>query len=90
MTYSRSKKLTEAEKRLQALRSQLYGKEKDSSSPTQVKATFTAPAAENKTEAAVKPPAEVNYLRSDLLKTTILASIIIGAQLVLYFSLQKI
>lgn len=69
MAYLQGKKTTISEKKLQALRIQLYGKEtffKDKSSGyTPVKTI------------------EVNYLKRDLLKILLLAILAIGAQILL-------
>lgn len=80
MTYSRSRKLSDGEKKLQLLRSQLYGR-----NITSLNAKVPEKTSSPTTSVSTS---EVNHLRGDLLKTTILASVIIGAQLLLYFNLK--
>ena len=87
MAYSQSKKLTDTEKKLEALKTQLFGKEKNvgytkndlTTTKGEVKQAAFSQSAFQKTEIQ-----DVNYLRRDLQKIFILASIAIGAQLILY------
>lgn len=86
MSYSRSKKLTDSEKRLQALKSQLYGKERETTSNT-----FRFDSSGIKENGTPSQSANTNtsYLRHDLIKTFILATFTLAAQLVIYFGLQR-
>lgn len=73
MAYSESKKLTDTEKRLEALKIQLFGKEENRSKiiPTvQVRETAK--------------PQDLTYFRHDLLKILLLATLIISAEIILY------
>lgn len=79
MTYSQSKKLTDTEKRLQVLKTQLFGKESN-----QIKVQ-TAPAnIQTNSPSASYQPQDLSYLRKDLKKIALLAFVAIGAQLILY------
>lgn len=84
MAYSRSKKLTTTEKKLQTIKNQLYGKETNST-------TFNFKSAEsmNTTSNSTSLKIETNYLKNELIKITLLAALAIGAQLILYFIFQQ-
>ncbi len=78
MAYSQSKKLPVQEKKLLALKTQLYGKEKEE--------VYTTP--------AQKPAPHTNtldtsYLKKDLQKIILLASLILGIQFLLWFTVQR-
>lgn len=80
-------KLTLEEKRLQTLKRQLFGKEtheyRARQNPLGLTPTIKLP------PFAISPvPAqpETSYLKSDLLRILILASLLLGAQLLLYLS----
>lgn len=91
MAYSQTKKDT-IERKLQALRAQLYGKE-----ALQEKTLISKPApsgtfkfsshgAAEKTSSVYPASAvEVNFLKKDLLKILSLASLAIGGQIIFYF-----
>lgn len=87
MSYSRSKKDTDTEKKLQAIRTQLYGKDREISSGN----TFKFKAVDfPKTLSPEKPLKEDTvYLRQDLLRTAILATFALTAQILLYLIMQN-
>lgn len=82
-------KLTLEEKRLKALKEQLFGKERILPVKTQVSA-HTSPI-----KLAKNPPSsllsiqEVSYLKKDLIKVLFLSTLALALQLILYFSLQN-
>ncbi|MCL5784701.1 MAG: hypothetical protein M1142_05105 [Patescibacteria group bacterium] len=78
MSYSRSKKQTENEKKLQVLKAQLYGKD--------IQVSLAKPSSNFafKAEPGQTTVLETDYLRKDLLKITILAILAIGGQLLLF------
>lgn len=77
MSYSRSHKLTSNEKRLQALKLQLYGKDQE------IKPQY-------KTSLNISStPTEGIYFKKDLFKTLILATLIILVQLFLFSATSK-
>ncbi|KKR80152.1 MAG: hypothetical protein UU73_C0001G0319 [Candidatus Daviesbacteria bacterium GW2011_GWA1_41_61] len=90
MSYSQSKKLTDTEKKLQSLRAQLYGKDKDltPTSPSKTN-SFSFKSSPEEAAPGTKTTADTGYLRHDLLKILLLASLMIGAQVALYFSLKS-
>lgn len=94
MTYSRSQKTTDIERRLQILRNQLYGKEevvlsedRHVSIKSQTSSEFKFTTTQNQpNQALIKT--EVFFLKQDLLKILLLAGLAIGAQIFLYISLN--
>lgn len=100
MSYSRSRKLTDTEKKLQALKTQLYGK--TYSLPTSTGKTTTSSSSSLPTfqfnrnidqrENFYKPLLEKDnqdYFKKDLLKTLLLATVIVGIQTFLFIGLKK-
>lgn len=93
MAYSQSKKQTEAEKKLQVIRMQLYGKE-EKSAQNVVTNTNSGSKSFKFTSSDIKPSGaavtrrEDNYLKKDLLKTVTLATFAIAAQLILKFTVR--
>lgn len=92
MTYSRSKKVTDTERKLQAIKTQLYGKEEQSKNT--LKNTQMAKGAFYKFD---KPLSATNIiqkdntdnpLKRDLLKILFLSSAAIGIQVGLYLVLN--
>lgn len=81
MSISRSQKLTDTEKKLQAIRAQLYGKE-EQAIPIQSK-TYKL------TTALTHSVSDTSYLKKDLLKICLLAFLAISAQIILYVVMQK-
>ncbi|MDO8639042.1 MAG: hypothetical protein Q7R43_05700 [Candidatus Daviesbacteria bacterium] len=86
MAVIKSLKLTPTEKRLQDLREQLYGKNPVKNSYTKVasvtdsmKTEFHVPVKNYQTD--------TSYLRADLLKILVLASIAFAAQITLYITI---
>lgn len=79
MAIQLSKKQSDLEKRLKILHNQVYGKNQFTVNSSQ----FTA---KDKVSANL---ADVTYLRQDLLKILLLSALAIGAQIILYFLLQK-
>lgn len=101
MGYSQSKKLTDAEKRLQMLKLQLYGKEinysekikktdnlKDANSSTLPTSSLSADGIGFLNHSELIQSTDPHYLRKDLIKIFILAFLAISTQLILYFSLN--
>lgn len=90
MTYSRSKKTTDFEKRLQTLRNQLYGKDSLSSSLKSSTNTFRfqTNSALVVTDSAA-PASEANYLKRDLKRISLLAAGALFIQLLLYLGVQS-
>ncbi len=90
MAVIKSLKLTPTEKRLQILREQLYGKNPINNS--YVKVTQITDSIKTKTE-FVAPfknyQTDISYLRSDLLKILVLASIAFAVQITLYISVNN-
>ncbi len=76
MAYSQSKKLTNIEKKLEAVKRQLFGKEESHIKKNVSIPTFT-------TETTIKHQ-DLTYFRKDLLKILTLATLAISAQLILY------
>lgn len=91
MTYSRSKKLTDTEKKMQTLRTQLYGKESSPLSPaSQNHPAFSFKSGSFTTvESLPKTLAPTSFLRNDLLKIAVLASSAISIQLFLYLAVVR-
>lgn len=85
MTYSRSKKVTDQERKLESLKVQLYGKDGG------VNIQFKTPLPESSqtTVAQITSTGEDTYLKKDLTKIMLLGSLAIGVQFVLYFALQR-
>lgn len=97
MTYSRTKKLSDTEKKLQSIRAQLYGKEdiqlkaRPSDLPTY--SLNTRPDIKTST-AKTTLNSSYNYavvtpLKQDLIKIFVLAAFAIGIQLLLYLGQQQ-
>lgn len=88
MAVIKSLKLTPTEKRLQILREQLYGK-------NPIKASYTKVAdITNSVKTEFMPPAknyqtDVNFLRADLFRILILASIAFAVQITLFISINN-
>lgn len=102
--YSQSKKQSETEKKLQALRMQLYGKseliegnkgekpsstKQGSSAPISIKSSSTFTFSSSPNNISRTGIVDNSHLKHDLVKTLIFASFAIGIQLLLYFSLNK-
>ncbi len=85
MAYSRSKKISDQEKKLESLKVQLYGK--DGSVSIQFK-TQPAESPQSIVTKTITTNEDI-YLKKDLTKILILGSLAIGVQLILYFTLQK-
>lgn len=87
---SRSKKITDTDKKLLALKTQLYGKEvkgdQSNSSSFNFKTLNNQQIPQNYTS-TVTPT--YNYLKHDLLKITLLATVAVSAQIILYFVLNR-
>lgn len=81
MAYSQSKKLTAQEKKLTTVRTQLYGKEQPESYPVKVKEAvpFRSGASDH----------EISYLKKDLQKIAVLTSIVLSAQVLLWFVVKN-
>lgn len=82
------------QKRLEALRRQLYGKSPSESYKTKVSSVKSYPESYelnkvpiNESKAVITLDGE-NFLKRDLLKIIILSALAIGAQLLLFWSLQ--
>ncbi len=99
MAYSQSKKLTAQEKKLLALRTQLYGKEQPDISKARADALKPQkalqhsafkfnPLGQNETVPSANHN-EFSYLKNDLQKIGILATLIFSAQALLYIAIQK-
>lgn len=86
MSYSQSKNTPDISKRLRTLRAQLYGKDTDRSIhlPTQT-LTFTNSPASNYPQAGLN----TSYIKRDLYKTFIIATLLVGAQVIVYLSLRN-
>ncbi|MFH0937113.1 MAG: hypothetical protein V1808_02385 [Candidatus Daviesbacteria bacterium] len=91
MAYQQTKKLSTAEKKLQALRTQLYGKGEVQihQTPTFHSQKDTSPSTPISHQSTSSSTLDVSFLRHDLLKILLLAALAIGAQLLIYLSLQK-
>lgn len=90
-------KITLEQKRLEQLRRQLYGKERDTVSiKKQPEKTSSSNSSHSYSLAAVETlpgssqsvSLDINYLKKDLLKIVSLSATALAAQLLLYFSLQ--
>lgn len=89
MPYSQSKKTSGTEKRLQALKAQLYGKEETApkvTSSQNTSYTFTAGSSVQTMQTVIQ--SNTGYLKKDLTKITFLAALIFLAQIALYLSVQ--
>lgn len=92
MTISKSKKLTRTEKRLLSLQRQLYGKDKLKTTTSKVLLEHNKvrlnldqlPTINHNRSSDVS-----NYLSGDLLKITLLASILMAVQLALFWGLKN-
>ena len=87
MTYSRLKKTTAIEKKMQLLRGQLYGRQ----DVKPQEATIQTPVpqfAKYQTTTSVVNIQETSFLKQDLLKILFLAATAIGIQIMLYLSLN--
>ena len=94
MPYSRSKKLTSTEKRLQLLRTQLYGKEEGSSTvlPKPVNSSafsFKIPTKSGESTKMLTNTSDTHYLRHDLLKILLLAILAVGIEAILYIGINQ-
>lgn len=84
MAYSESKRLTDTEKRLQALKTQLFGKEGNQIKvPVGTKVNIQTAAQKNTITSSYQHQ-ELTYLRNDLRKIALLAFLAIGIQFLLY------
>lgn len=81
MAYSRSKKITDTDRRVQLLRNQLYGKEQS------VTFSFTSQK-EGQTKPETPKP-ESSYLRQELTKIFILAILAIGTEVALFIATNQ-
>jgi hypothetical protein len=84
MAYSQSKKTTGIEKKLQVIRTQLYGKDNGIT-------TYSIKTENTKTKSTLKESSavatfNVDYLKKDLLKIVLLTILAMGAQMFIYFS----
>ena len=85
------------QKRIELLRTQLYGKNKDinkkSSTSSDSKNSSRLYSLPNQSASSNNPKSQsredIHYLRGDLIKITILTTLALGTQLCLYFALQK-
>ncbi|MDD2822836.1 MAG: hypothetical protein PHQ59_02020 [Candidatus Daviesbacteria bacterium] len=86
MAYSESKELTDTEKRLQALKTQLFGKEKVKATK---KSSYQTSAIHNTgvISTTQHEHQDLAYLKKDLLKITMLATIALFVQLIIYMQL---
>lgn len=92
MAISRSTKLTDTERRMQTLKIQLYGKEGTGGlkpSHNFGVGTFHLSSTAEEIAPSSVSKLDTNYLKNDLLKICLLASLAIGTQLMLYLALQK-
>lgn len=94
MSITQSKKLTDTEKKLQFLKTQLYGKEEQISTRSlqhSSEGSFHLNSAENPTISSRSSLSGLDtaYLKNDLLKICLLAALAISFQILLYISLQK-
>ncbi len=90
MAYSQLKKLTDTEKKLQALRKQLYGRpdvQRTSKEEDQPSSSFSFSTKSN--SVSNNKAADSSYLKRDLAKTLIFASFAIGAQVILKFVVRS-
>lgn len=78
MAYSRSKKLTDTDRRVQLLRNQLYGKEQS--------VTFSFTSQKESPVKSETPKPESSYLRRELTKIFFLAVIAVGTEVGLFFA----
>lgn len=84
MAYSQSKKLTDTEKKLEALKIQLFGKEENRiKTSTNIKIHEAGKTQTSTAETTIKPQ-DLTYFRNDLLKILTLATLAISAELILY------
>lgn len=91
MSYSQSKKSTNTEKKLQALKTQLYGKEHSNISMQSTTTNkFHLPSQDLPASQPTKQPTTImpNYLRQDLLKIALLAAIAISVQVIVYLKFR--
>lgn len=79
MSYTQNRKVVLTEKKLESLRRQLYGKDNDYH--------IVSRPAHTGTES--QHPTDSSFLRHDLLKTAVLASIGLAIQLGLYFAASR-
>ena len=86
MTYSRSKKTTDTEKKLQSIKAQLYGKDAVTSSPISTTYKFKSEGESKINNRILANQPDTAYLKNDLIRIFVLATLAIGAQLALYFS----
>ena len=95
MAITRSKKVTDTEKRLKQLTQQLYGKEEGQGSVSRVQSTsnlsggYSIKIDSASSSTAQVSKADVNYLTRDLLKIIAVASVLIAVQFVLKISVLK-
>lgn len=90
MAVIRSHKLTDTEKRLQLLSRQLYGKGSPMLGTTQItrnsaNQTYRKSDQSGTLKSSESFRTDVTYLKQDLTKILILASIAVGVQLVIYY-----
>jgi hypothetical protein len=86
MAYSQSKKLTDTEKKLQSLKIQLFGKEKNLVSQPMVTSQKTNIINQSATVSiSTHQHQDIAYLKKDLLKILTLAMIALFVQLMLKF-----
>ena len=90
MAYSKTHKLTDSERKLQMLRTQLYGKEPSHPVEKPIAVNqFSLPSRNTASETAPKYT-EVSFLKKDLLKIGILAAIIFTIQATLFIVIRNI
>lgn len=92
MAYSQSKKLTAQEKKLLTLRTQLYGKKQPDTAPKKIEKPaafqFSSPGGGSALPLS-NTHSEATYLKNDLQKIGILATVIFSVQALLYIAIQK-
>jgi hypothetical protein len=86
MSYQQTKKLTAVEKKLQALKTQLYGKSSNTFVPGKqnITADQVIPAQPQQSTFSSTAALDTTYLKHDLLKIFLLASLALGVQVLLF------
>lgn len=86
MSYSQSKNTSDVSKRLRILRAQLYGKDTDMSIhlPKQSLIFSNSPAS-----SYPQAGLDTSYIKRDLYKTFIIATLLVGVQVTVYLSLKN-
>lgn len=89
MAYSQSKKLTTAEKKLQILKAQLYGKNEVVTAKSSPSLFTNAVVDLSSKNHHLSTSHEITFLKKDLIKTLIFATLAITIQITVYFVLQS-